>query len=63
MREELKPDGANILVTDIDEYISRRIANMLKRNRIFMNQMRNGLFQVNNNFNYLGNTRRLLRSI
>ena len=44
--DELKPNGSNEQVLDINDYIIKRIAYMVSKNKIFVNQIKNGLFKV-----------------
>lgn len=44
--EDIIPNGSNILVTDINDYIEKRLNFMLSKYRIFVNQIKLGLFEV-----------------
>lgn len=54
--EELIPDGSNTIVTDIGDYIEKRISYMIAKNKIFIDFIKEELFKVNNlskrNHNY-----------
>jgi hypothetical protein len=46
LRELLKKNGDNELVRDVNDYIYRRIENMVAKQRLFVNEIKNGLNQV-----------------
>jgi hypothetical protein len=48
--DELKPNGKDEIVSDINDYIRRRIDYMIMKNILFVNQIRTSLFKVNSNF-------------
>jgi hypothetical protein len=47
--DELIPDGANILVKneDVEDYIEKRIKYMIEKAQLFINEIKNGLIDVN----------------
>jgi len=45
--EELISDGSNTIVTDIDDYIEKRINFMIAKNKIFIDFIKEELFKVN----------------
>lgn len=44
--EEIISDGSNIMVTNIDDYIEKRIDYMIAKNKIFIDYMKEELFKV-----------------
>ncbi len=46
--EELIPDGINTIVTDIEDYIEKRINYMVAKNKILIDFIKEELFKVNN---------------
>jgi len=44
--EELIPDGSNTIVTDIEDYIEKRINYMVAKNKIFVDLIKEELFKV-----------------
>ena len=46
--DELIPDGANVLVKkeNLEDYIEKRIVYMIEKSQLFINEMKNGLFEV-----------------
>lgn len=48
--EELIPDGSNTIVTDIEDYIEKRIIYMLAKNKIFVEFIKEELFKVKKSF-------------
>jgi len=44
--EELIPDGSNVMVTDIDDYIEKRINYMVAKSKHFVDLIREELFKV-----------------
>ncbi len=44
--EELIYDGTNKIVTDIDDYIAKRIDYMVAKNKFFIDYIREELFKV-----------------
>lgn len=57
--EELKKNGSNEIVKDINDYIKKRLDYMVAKNKIFVNEIKNGIFKVKfiiYFINYLGNS-------
>lgn len=48
--EEIIPDGSNQIVTNIEDYIEKRINYMVAKNKLFVDYMKEELFKVNLNF-------------
>jgi E3 ubiquitin-protein ligase HUWE1 len=48
--DELKPNGTNEVVKDINDYIRRRIEYIVTKTKLFANQIRTSLFRVKNFF-------------
>jgi hypothetical protein len=46
--DELISDGANVLVTgeNIEDYIEKRIVYMIEKSQLFINEIKNGLYEV-----------------
>jgi hypothetical protein len=44
--DEIIKNGANRIVTDIEDFIQRRIEYIEKKNKIYVNEIKNGLFNV-----------------
>ena len=44
--DELIPGGKDILVNNIDDYIDKRINYMIRKNKIFIDELKNALFSV-----------------
>lgn len=45
--EELIPDGSNTIVTDIEDYIEKRINYMVAKNKRYVDFIKEELFKVN----------------
>lgn len=44
--EELARDGVNVQVTEINDYIEKRIEFLIKKNIVFVNELRKSMFSV-----------------
>jgi len=50
--DELIPDGANVLVKkeNLEDYIEKRIVYMIEKSQLFINEIKNGLYEVSQKF-------------
>jgi hypothetical protein len=46
IKDELKENGSNILVKDVNDYIKKRIEYIIKKQKTFVNEIKAGLFKV-----------------
>lgn len=46
IKDELKENGSNILVKDVNDYIKRRIEYIIKKQKTFVNEIKSGLYKV-----------------
>jgi hypothetical protein len=48
IKDELRENGANIVVSDVNDYIKKRIDYIVKKQKIFVNEIKSGFFKVLN---------------